>query len=191
MSRERDQRKQRRPAQKAVDLAAVPMEPDEFIFALRLGDSAYGLQMPMRSPAEMGPFGFDGLAAAMASSNDPVAQDAADAMEKAGVITRRGKTFAIIDSPLNRYGMALAKHFRGQDEKFRPFVNRHFALCEVLRTEAAKHWGRDRTDGNGREYHPAVFHVAATIPYTPGAGGFDVADFFRRVKELAASMRDD
>ena len=134
---------------------ADPLDPEEFIFAVRLSDAAYGMKTPMRSPADRGVV-FKGNA---------------------------GKTYAMPDIPIHRYGLALAEHFRGHESKFRSFLLRHFAMQEMLRSKKARQWSR-KCEG-GREFHPAVLHVAATMPFNDG---FDEKEFFRRIRELAAQM---
>src|SRR5207249_2422707 len=67
---------------------------------------------------------------------------------------------ALTNVPENRFGLAIARHFRNEDEKFRSFMWRFLALHRLFEHPSMKNYTRET--GDEREIHSAVFEVAAT-----------------------------
>lgn len=84
------------------------------------------------------------------------------------------------------FGLAAARHFRDDTDKYFSFMWRFWALVVILEDESIREFVRDSEDGS-REVHPAVIEVAATFPLRP-KDGFDVPGFLERVREVAEGM---
>jgi hypothetical protein len=108
-------------------------------------------------------------------------------------IPRIGKTFLATDSsllalpsiPENRFLLAVERHFRNEAEKFLSFMLRFLALRRLFKHPLMKKYIRET--GDEREFHCAVFEVAATHQLSDNYV-FTSAPFFEEVRRVAALM---
>lgn len=85
----------------------------------------------------------------------------------------------------NRFGLAVARHFRNQEEKFLSFMWRFLALRRLFKHPSMKQYIRET--GDEHEIHGAVFEVAATHQLSDNYV-FAAGPFFEEVRRVAPSM---
>ncbi len=133
-----------------------PLDPDEFIAALQYAVMVMEYEFLEEIPVIGKPF---------------LATDA-------GLL-------ALTNVPENRFGLAIAQHFRDEEEKFLSFMWRFFALRRLFKHPSMKKYIRET--GDEREIHCAVFEVAATHQLSDNYV-FTSAAFFEEVRRVAARM---
>ncbi len=111
-----------------------PVEPEELMFALALGDAAATLKTPVENPGLKGVNLVD---------------------EQSGQLTR----ISFADRPLNRAMLAVREHFK--DDKFMSVMLRLFALFEISKHKAVQEWVRETPKGEGIEIADALVYAAA------------------------------
>ncbi len=82
----------------------------------------------------------------------------------------------------NRFGLAAARHFGNETEKFMSFMWRVLALLRLLKHPSMKNYLREGSDD--REVHRAVFEVAAKHQLSDNYV-FTSASFFAEVRRVA------
>jgi hypothetical protein len=145
---------------------AIPLDPQEFVFAFELFRAAGSSKMPTKNPTQC-----------------VVNLDTGDG---------RVDKIAFADIPLNRGTLAVSQHFAGDSAKYYSFMLRFFALSELLADESdiAKQWIRPmKNDGkDGKDIHSAVMDLSATAPLN-SKGCFNHKAFFTTLKQLAATEK--
>ncbi len=94
-------------------------------------------------------------------------------------------TVALTNIPENRFGLAIAKHFRKQQDKTQSFMWRWWALQKVRKHKSMRKYIRGA--GDELEIHCAVFEVAATHKLSDKYE-FRPKPFFEEVRRVAALM---
>lgn len=141
---------------------AVPVEPEQFAFALQLGSAASTYRMPMKSPASTG---------LRLKLPDGKVQD-----------------IRFRDVPENRLAFAIRDHFAPDYKTFMSVMMRFFALRCLLGDERMKKWVRKAEgDPSAVEVNEAVFVAGATFPVN-AEGLFEGNAFFERVEEVARKI---
>lgn len=97
-------------------------------------------------------------------------------------------TFALANNPDNLFGLAIARHFRKQQDKIFSFFYRWWAFQKLSRHRSMKKFIRG--SGDHREIHHAVFEATATQPLT-AKYEFVPREFFAAVREIAKRMDAD
>lgn len=140
----------------------VPVEPEQFAFALQLGSAASTYRMPMKSPASTG--------------------------LRLKLPGGKVQDIRFTDVPENRLLFAICDHFGSDHKTFMSVMLRFFALRCLWGDERMKKWVRQVEGEPGAvEVNEAVLVAAATFPV--GAEGFfDGNAFFERVEEVARTI---
>jgi hypothetical protein len=94
---------------------------------------------------------------------------------------------ALTNVPENRFGLAIVRHFRVQQEKAQAFLWRFFALHPLF--EDPRMASYTRGTGDDREINTAVFEVAAAHPLTKEYA-FDSDSFFAAVSDVVARKEE-
>jgi hypothetical protein len=140
---------------------AAPIDPEEFERVMKLGEEATYKPLPRGMGLDL--IGDDG----------------------------ESETIEFTDTPYNR-GIFAIRNYCGDDtDKFMTLHTRLDAYHYILHTDEAEDWllydeNNDDPDARPIGVHPAVLEVASQMPIRV-ARRFNVPDFFRRVRELAAS----
>ena len=137
----------------------VEIAPEEFAFAMQVGDAAGAYRMPMESPSRLG----------VSIEMSP------------GDIQR----IQLTDHPMNRFGMAVREHFGDDKRKMASFLMRWFALMKVMALPECQRYIRDEEGTSACLVHSAVFDAAAQMPLNE-EWHFDTPAFFAKVGELYA-----
>ncbi len=138
----------------------VPVDPEELLFAFKVGSSAAGFDMPLESPATKSVHAFD---------------------------HKTGKTdeIRLVDNPMSRFMTSVANEFRHDASKFYSIMQRINALIVLMGTdERAKEYLK-APPGN-REmlaFDNALIEVMAQIRFSE-SGEFDKDLFFNNVEEI-------
>lgn len=133
----------------------APVEPEELMFALALGDAAATLKAPVENPSLQGINFVD---------------------EKTAQVMR----LSLTDRPINRAALAVRDHFKG--DKFVSIMMRLFALFDVVEHKLVQRWVRKSQDRRGHEIAESLVHAAAIAPLTTRRK-FKVSDLVRLAKE--------
>jgi len=132
------------------------LEPEEFLFAARVGDAAGTLQTPVENPSA----------------------------KKFVVLDDNGEealSFRMRDDPTTRFGLAVAGHFRNEERKMMAFMFRWFALMRLTDSPRMKEWAKaDDEDPDATLIRETVLRVAARFPMSEGYV-FDEEAFFAEV----------
>jgi len=99
--------------------------------------------------------------------------------------TNDGGTLALSNHPDNRFGLAVMRHFRGQQDKATAFLWRFWGLQRLFHHDGMKAYIKGA--GDEREINCAVFEVAATEKLSDKYE-FEAEPFFQKVREVAARM---
>ncbi len=118
------------------DMDAPAVDPQEFMFVLRLIAAASTYKMPMDSPTR---YGF-----ALKTEAGEVQQ------------------YRLTEDPLNRAGLAVREHCGQDSAKFHALMKRYFAWVDIRDHEGLSRWVRRHPDGT--YIHDAILHAAATVP---------------------------
>jgi hypothetical protein len=95
---------------------------------------------------------------------------------------------ALTNVPENRFGLAIARHFRNEEEKFLTFMRRFFALRRLFKHPSMKKY--IRKTGDEHEIYGAVLEVAATHQLSDNYV-FASASFFEEARRVAARMDEE
>jgi hypothetical protein len=139
------------------DAEAPPVDPQEFMFVLRLIAAASTYKMPMASPTR---YGF-----ALKTDDGEVHQ------------------YQLTEDPLNRAGLAVREHCGQDSAKFHALMKRYLAWADIRADERLSRWIRQHPDGT--YVHDAILHAAATVPLV--GLRFDIKALSRRADELVAA----
>jgi hypothetical protein len=90
--------------------------------------------------------------------------------------------------PENRFGLAVVRHFRGEQDAAKAFLWRFFALQRLFHDERMAAYIRGA--GDEREINCAVFEVAATGQLSEEYE-FEPSSFFQSVSIVAARMASE
>jgi hypothetical protein len=134
-----------------------PLDPDEFMGALNYANMVAGYEFLEEIPA----------------------------IGKPLIKTDEG-TLALTNIPENRFGLAIAKHFRKQKDKIQAFMWRWWAFQKLYKHKSMKRYIRGAA-GDECEIHFAVFEVAATHKLSDKYE-FKPKQFFEEVRRVAARM---
>ena len=77
-----------------------------------------------------------------------------------------GAVYSLTDRLENRFGLAIAKRFRGDFDRMKSFMFRYWALCELMSKGHLDEYRRSCGDGT-EDVNEAIFHAAASFPLTP------------------------
>lgn len=97
-------------------------------------------------------------------------------------------TLSLTDRPMNRFGMAMARRFRGDEAGYRTFMWRWMAMGAITADPDAPD-EFFRGEGRQREMHPAIVHAAAVVPLRDKLQ-FDPPEFWDRVREIAKELEE-
>jgi hypothetical protein len=97
-------------------------------------------------------------------------------------------TLSLTDIPMNRFGMSMARRFRGDESAYRTFMWRWMALGAITADpEAPDEFFRG--EGREREMHPAIAHAAAVVPLRDKLQ-FDPPEFWDQVRVIAKELEE-
>jgi hypothetical protein len=128
----------------------LPVEPDELLYALKVGNAAALNQMPLRHTPGQG-------------------LDVVD--EETGQV----QTVHFEDSAVNRFGVAIAREFDNMGSKFFSLMTRIGALMRLLEDDRAKPYVE--LEGEFTKIRNAMIETMASFPISP-EGFLDVDQFF-------------
>jgi hypothetical protein len=134
----------------------APLDPEEFMNALQYANMVAGYEFLEEIPA----------------------------IGKPLLKTEQG-SLALTNIPENRFGLAIARHFRAQKNKIHLFMWRWWALQKLRKHKSMKKYIKGA--GDELEIHCAVFEVAATHKLSDKYE-FKVEPFFEEVRRVAARM---
>src|SRR5260370_24368430 len=137
----------------------APLDPEEFMAALEYANMVAGYEFVEELPG----------------------------MGKPLLRTDEGP-LALTNIPENRFGLAIAKHFRKQRDKIQSFMWRWWAFQKLYKHRSMKKYIRGT--GDEREIHCAVFEVVATQTLLDKYH-FRPKPFFDEVTRIAARMDAD
>jgi hypothetical protein len=137
----------------------MPVEPDELLYALKVGNAAALNQMPLKhTPGE-------GL--------EIVDED-----------TGRIQTVHFADNAVNRFGVAIAREFDNIGSKFFSLMTRIGALMRLLEDDRAKPYVE--LEGEFTKIRNAMIETMASFPISP-EGFLDVDRFFSHLEKSGES----
>ena len=107
------------------------------------------------------------------------------------VVGDDGLPVQLADTPFNRAGIALKRHFGDDETSFLSALFRFRALMELVTKDALGRWMRSsiRREGSTR-LHPAVLDVASHMRLSKN-GKFPVNKFLETVEETARARYPD
>jgi len=140
-----------------------PLDPDEFRFIFAAAQAAGSLRTPVENPAQHSVQVVDG---------DHI------------------KGYRFTDNPLSRATFAIKEHCGEDRGKFMSASMRLFALGSIIRSEQCAPYRSPASATAPPEdelLHESILDVAATMPLNGSDDGWDIAEFFARVRELVAA----
>jgi len=137
----------------------APLDPEEFLGALEYANMVAGHEFLEEIPA----------------------------IGKPLIRTDEG-ALALTNIPENRFGLAIAKHFRKQRDKIQSFMWRWWAFQKLHKHRSMKKYIRG--SGEEQEIHHAVFEVVAMQKLSERYE-FRAKPFFEEVARVAARMGAD
>jgi hypothetical protein len=138
----------------------MPVEPDELLYALKVGNAAALNQMPLKHTPGQGLEILD---------------------EETGQI----QTVHFADNAVNRFGVAIAREFDNMGSKFFSLMTRIGALMRLLEHDRAKPYVE--LEGEFTKIRNAMIETMASFPISPE--GFVDADKFFNHLESARKNR--
>ena len=135
----------------------MPVEPDELLYALKVGNAAALDQMPMKHTPGQG-------------------------LEIIDDETGRIQTVHFADNAVNRFGVAIAHEFDNMGSKFFSLMTRIGALMRLLEDDRAKPYVE--LEGDYTKIRNAMIETMASFPISP-EGFLDVDQFFSRLARRA------
>ena len=133
----------------------LPVEPDELLYALKVGNAAALNQMPLKHTPGQG----------------------LDIMDEE---TGRIQTVHFADNAVNRFGVAIAREFDNMGAKFFSLMTRIGALMRLLEDDRAKPYVE--LEGEFTKIRNAMIETMASFPISP-EGFLDVDQFFRHLEK--------
>jgi hypothetical protein len=131
----------------------MPVEPDELLYALKVGNAAALNQMPMTHTPDQG--------------LEIVDEDTGDI-----------QTIRFVDNAVNRFGVAIAHEFDNMGSKFLSLMTRIGALMRLLEDERATPYVE--LEGEFTRIRNTMIETMASFPISP-EGFFDVDQFFSQL----------
>ena len=132
----------------------LPVEPDELLYALKVGNAAALNQMPLKHTPGKG----------------------LDIMDEE---TGRIQTVHFADNAVNRFGVAIAREFDNMGSKFFSLMTRIGALMRLLEDDRAKPYVE--LEGEFTKIRNAMIETMASFPISP-EGFLDVDQFFSHLE---------
>lgn len=134
----------------------MPVEPDELLYALKVGNAAALNQMPLKhTPGE--------------------------GLEIVDEETGRIQTIHFADHAVNRFGVAIAREFDNMGSKFFSLMTRIGALMRLLEDDRAQPYVE--LEGEYTKIRNAMIETMASFPISP-EGFMDVDRFFDHLKTI-------
>jgi hypothetical protein len=132
----------------------MPVEPDELLYALKVGNAAALNQMPLKHTPGKGLKIVD---------------------EETGQV----QTVHFADNAVNRFGVAIAKEFDNMGSKFFSLMTRIGALMRLLEDDRASDYVE--MEGDYTKIRNAMIETMASFPISP-EGFLDVDQFFNHLE---------
>ena len=132
----------------------LPVEPDELLYALKVGNAAALNQMPLKHTPGKG----------------------LDIMDEE---TGRIQTVHFADNAVNRFGVAIAREFDNMGSKFFSLMTRIGALMRLLEDDRARPYVE--LEGEFTKIRNAMIETMASFPISP-EGFLDVDQFFSHLE---------
>lgn len=137
----------------------LPVEPQELLYALKVGNAAALNQMPLKHTPGKGLKIMD---------------------EETGQV----QTIHFADNAVNRFGVAIAREFDNMGSKFFSLMTRIGALMRLLEDDRAKPYVQ--LDGEYTKIRNAMVETMASFPISP-EGFVDVDQFFNSLENARKS----
>lgn len=132
----------------------MPVEPDELLYALKVGNAAALNQMPLKhTPGE--------------------------GLEIVDEETGQVQTVHFADNAVNRFGVAIAREFDNMGSKFFSLMTRIGALMRLLEDDRAQPYVE--LEGDFTKIRNAMIEAMASFPISQ-EGFVDVDQFFNHLK---------
>ncbi len=128
----------------------LPVEPDELLYALKVGNAAALNQMPLKHTPGQG-------------------------LRIVDEETGRVQTVHFTDNAVNRFGAAIAREFDNMGSKFFSLMTRIGALMRLLEDDRAKPYVE--MEGEYTKIRNAMIETMASFPISP-EGFLDADQFF-------------
>ena len=138
----------------------MPVEPDELLYALKVGNAAALNQMPLKHTPGQG-------------------------LEIVDEETGQIQTVHFADNAVDRFGVAIAREFDNMGSKFFSLMTRIGALMRLLEDDRAKPYVQ--MEGEFTKIRNAMIETMASFPISPD--GFLDADRFFNSLENAGKGR--
>ena len=133
----------------------MPVEPDELLYALKVGNAAALNQMPLRHTPGQG-------------------------LEIVDEETGKVQTVHFADNAVNRFGVAIAREFDNMGSKFFSLMTRIGALMRLLEDDRTKPYVE--MEGEYTKIRNAMIETMASFPISP-EGFLDVDQFFNFLEQ--------
>ena len=137
----------------------LPVEPDELLYALKVGNAAALNQMPLKHTPGQG-------------------------LEIMDEETGQVQTVHFADNAVNRFGVAIAREFDNMGSKFFSLMTRIGALMRLLEHDRAKPYVQ--LEGEFTKIRNAMIETMASFPISP-EGFVDVDKFFNHLESARKS----
>ncbi len=137
----------------------MPVEPDELLYALKVGNAAALNQMPLKHTPGQGLKIVD---------------------EETGQI----QTIHFTDNSVNRFGVAIAREFDNMGSKFFSLMTRIGALMRLLEDDRAKPYVH--LEGEFTKIRNSMIETMASFPISP-EGFLDVEEFINHLEGVRKS----
>ncbi|GAB6905868.1 hypothetical protein DESC_590130 [Desulfosarcina cetonica] len=134
----------------------MPVEPEELLYALKVGNAAALNQMPLTHTPGKG-------------------------LEIVDEETGQIQTVHFADSAVNRFGVAIAQEFDNLGSKFFSLMTRIGALMRLIEDERAKPYVQ--LEGDFTKIRNAMIETMASFPITP-EGFVDADQFFNQLAAI-------
>lgn len=134
----------------------MPVQPDELLYALKVGNAAALNQMPLKHTPGQG-------------------------LEIVDEETGQVQTVHFDDNAVNRFGVAIAQEFDNMGSKFFSLMTRIGALMRLLEDDRARPYVE--ADGEFTKIRNAMIEEMASYPISP-EGFLDVDRFFNHLKKV-------
>jgi len=102
-------------------------------------------------------------------------------------LIKAGDGFTLGNTPFNRFGLALKRHFREHDDKLHSFLWRFFAFQKLFKHELMSRYIRGVVQ---IKRFTTLFHVVATHALTSDYE-FEASSFFAEVQRVARLMESN
>jgi hypothetical protein len=149
----------RKPEFAAMARWNLPVEPDELLYALKVGNAAALNQMPLKHTPGQG-------------------------LEIVDEETGQVQTVHFADNAVNRFGVAIAREFDNMGSKFFSLMTRIGALMRILEDDRAKPYVE--LEGEFTKIRNAMIETMASFPISP-EGFLDADQFFNHLETIRKS----